>query len=102
MNELPMLILMFLAGAVLGVGYFAGLWFTVRRIHSQERPAIWLAMSFFVRMGLLIAAFYWLLGDARWDHLLAALAGFLILRSLTIRHIRRNMPLSNSKQETPA
>ena len=102
MIDLSMVILMFLAGAVLGFAYFAGLWFTVRHLHSQRRPAIWLATSFFVRMGLVIAAIYWLLAVARWEYVVAALVGFLLLRSLTIRFLRRKISSSTSKQETPA
>jgi ABC-type cobalamin transport system permease subunit len=53
-------------------------------------------------MGLVIAAIYWLLAVARWEYVVAALVGFLLLRSLTIRFLRRKISSSTSKQETPA
>jgi F1F0 ATPase subunit 2 len=102
MNDLSMILLMFLAGGVMGFAYFTGLWFTVRRLHNQRRPAIWLATSFFIRLGLVIVALYWLLAIGRWEYVVAALAGFLLLRSLTIKNLRRNSLTSASKQKTPA
>jgi F1F0 ATPase subunit 2 len=99
MNEWSSLILMAIAGALLATVYLAGLWLTLRSIHTHHHPALWLLGSIILRMGLVIVAFYFILGDQRWQHLLAALAGFIILRAVTISWVRRHMPEPAAEKE---
>lgn len=65
-------------GAALGVFYFCGLWWTVRRLNSRNGTVLLLG-SFLVRSAVVVAGFY-LVMDGRWEALLAALAGFLAAR----------------------
>ena len=102
MNDLPLLILMFISGALLATVYLAGLWFTVRQIHQQQHPALWFILSFAVRMGLIGVAFYFIINDNHWQHLLAALAGFVIVRAFIISQVRRNLPKPGTGKEKPA
>ncbi len=79
MTELPILVLSLLAGGLLGVMFFAGLWWTVRLGVLSPSPAIWFLASFFLRTALLLAGFY-LVGRGDWHRLLACLVGFVLAR----------------------
>ncbi|MFN2323439.1 MAG: ATP synthase subunit I [Trueperaceae bacterium] len=47
----------FAVGAVLGAGYFGGLWWTLSRLGRWRRPTVALAVSFALRAVLVLAAF---------------------------------------------
>jgi F1F0 ATPase subunit 2 len=79
MNLVLFLALSLVAGCVLGIFYFGGLWVTVRFLAASKRPGLLLAGSFLLRTGLLLPAFY-LITEGRWERLLACLAGFFIAR----------------------
>ncbi|MFH2052000.1 MAG: ATP synthase subunit I [bacterium] len=66
-------------GVVLGAAFFGGLWWTVRMGTSCRRPALLFLSSFFLRMSLALAGFYFV-ADGRWDRLLTCLFGFVIAR----------------------
>lgn len=99
MNDMLILVLMVMGGAILGVLYFSGLWLTVQRIHHGKYPALWLVASLVLRMALLLTAFYLILSYGRWEHLLAALAGFVILRIFSTRSMRRQVSASDAAKE---
>ncbi len=67
------------AGAVIGVLFFGGLWWTVRRGVSSPRPVLWFLGSWVMRMGIALAGFY-VVSGGHWDRLLACLVGFVIAR----------------------
>lgn len=81
MNEALALVLAWVAGAVLGTIFFGGLWWTVRKLVSSKRPALWLLASLPLRMSIALAGFY-LVSGGHWDRLLACLLGFFIARLL--------------------
>lgn len=71
-----------LAGGMLtGVFYFGGLWLTVRRLISVQRPALLMLASFTVRTAIALALFYAIMNGS-WLRLVAALAGFLVMRQV--------------------
>jgi F1F0 ATPase subunit 2 len=78
------LILALAAGIVLGTFYFGGLWLTVRRLPTAQRPALLSLLSFFARLGVVLSGFY-LVMDGHWQRLLACLLGFLGVRFLLVR-----------------
>ena len=84
MSELLSLILPLVAGALLGMMYFGGLWWTVRKGISSNRPALWFLGSMLLRMSLTLAGFYIISGN-RWERLLACLIGFVIARVVVTR-----------------
>ncbi len=92
MNDLPSLLLMVFAGALLAGLYLVGLWLTVRDIHHQRHPALWLLLSIMLRMGLVLVVFYLILGDHRWSLLLAVLFGFIAIRTVAIGWLRHRKP----------
>ena len=89
MNDWLVLLLMFLSGALLAVMYLGGLWLTAQRVQHDRHLALWLLTSLLVRMLLLMVAFYFILGDGHWQRLLAALVGFVTLRTFTTRRVHR-------------
>ena len=87
MSEPLSLILPLVAGALLGMMYFGGLWWTVRKGISSNRPALWFLGSLLLRMSLTLAGFYFISGN-RWERLLACLIGFVIARFVATRLTR--------------
>lgn len=79
MNEAPRLVLAWVAGGVLGVVFFGGLWWTVRKGVSAKQPALWFMGSMFLRLGIALAGFY-LVSGLRWERLLLCLLGFAMAR----------------------
>jgi F1F0 ATPase subunit 2 len=78
------LLLAFVAGVVLGLFYYGGLWLTIQRLPQSSRPGMLTAVSLFLRLGLVLVAFYLVMGGS-WERLLACLAGFLLARVLLVR-----------------
>ena len=78
-----------LSGAVLGLFYYAGLWFTLRRLPEQTHPALWVFGSFTLRLAVSMTGFYFILGpDRHLPHLGVALLAFIATRVLLTRRLR--------------
>ncbi len=77
-----------IAGFILGIAFFGGLWWTVRRAVISPRPALWFFGSLFFRMGIAIAGIYYI-GSSDWKKMLACLAGFIIAR-LTVTWLTKD------------
>jgi F1F0 ATPase subunit 2 len=75
-------------GAVLSGIYFGALWLTLRRLTHSQRHVVLLMMSLLVRLALLLTGFYLILDGGHWDRLLAAVIGFILLRTLLIHKLR--------------
>jgi len=84
MNEALSLAPAMATGVLLGVMFFGGLWWTVRKVVSCEHPATWFLGSWLLRTAILLAGFY-LLSDGRWDRLLTCLLGFIVARFFVTR-----------------
>ena len=87
MTETLTLVLAWVAGGALGAMFFGGLWWTVQKALSSQRPALWLFGSLLLRMSLALAGFYFVAGG-HWQRLLACLAGFVVARLIVTRLIR--------------
>jgi F1F0 ATPase subunit 2 len=84
-NELFLgLIPAFAGGIVLGAFFFAGLWFSVRKLNQAKRPGLVLAVSYMLRMITVIGGLF-LLTDGDWRRLAAALTAFILVRMLMVR-----------------
>lgn len=81
MNETMAPVLALVAGLSLGVIFFGGLWWTVRKGMASSRPALWFLVSFLLRMGIVMAGFYFV-GQGDWHRLVVCLVGFVIARLL--------------------
>lgn len=88
-NDILLLLLAGVAGAALGLVFFGGLWYTVRRLLKSSRPLLLLVVSFVVRTSLTLSGFYLLISgqSSDWKHLLAALVGFFLVRVLLMRQL---------------
>jgi F1F0 ATPase subunit 2 len=89
MTELLTWLLAALGGAALGLFYFAGLWFTLRRLPGHPHPALWVAGSFILRLAVSLSGFYVILGpDRNLTRLGIALLAFLAVRVVLTRRLR--------------
>jgi F1F0 ATPase subunit 2 len=88
MSDMPALILALLAGALLGAFFFAGLWWTVHKGVTSERPAVWFLGSLLLRTGVILAGLY-LVSQGHWSRLVACLLGFLIARLIVVKRLTR-------------
>ena len=87
MNEILLLVLALAAGLLLGAIFFGGLWWTVRRGVSSERPALWFFGSMLLRMSIALAGFYFV-GREHWERWLLCLLGFILAR-LVVKWLTR-------------
>ena len=78
----------FVAGGIVGLAYFAALWFTVRALPSSTRPARLVLVSYLLRLGMAGAMFVLLVRAGGWPALVSALAGFVIARTVMVRRVR--------------
>ena len=87
MNELLIGALAWLAGLLLGGIFFGGLWWTVRKSLSSQRPALWLLPSLLLRMSITLAGFYFV-SDGHWQRWLLCLLGFIMARLIVTLRLR--------------
>lgn len=76
-------------GVVLGLFYYGGLWWTVRRLTVARHPASLVLISFGLRMLVTLAALFWITGGA-WALLGVSLVAFLAMRTLLVRRLGPN------------
>jgi F1F0 ATPase subunit 2 len=84
MNEIFSVVPALVAGVLLGVMFFGGLWWTVRKGLSSTRPASWFVGSLLLRTSMTLVGFY-VVADGHWEGLLAGLVGFTIARPIVTR-----------------
>lgn len=86
------------AGLGLGVVFFGGLWWTVRRGITSPRPALLFFTSLLLRMSITLAGFYWV-ADGQWQRMLVCLFGFVIARLILMRVLGPSLKHTASLQE---
>ena len=84
MTHVPGLLVAALLGLGIGVAFFGSLRWVVGRLSRVRTPALWVVGSAVVRIGVVVLAFV-LISQGRWQRIVAALAGFVIGRSLALR-----------------
>jgi|SRR5690606_1586589 len=87
-------------GAAVGVVYFSGLWWTVRRATRSPRPAVLIAGSFLVRGIVAAALLVWLAAGDPW-RLLGAVGAFLAVRAVGVRIARATTPAGLQPRPSP-
>lgn len=90
MSEPVGIVLAALVGMGLGAAYFVGLWWTVRKITSQDPPAALVLGSFLLRNALVAAGFVFASGGT-WQGLAACLAGFVVARVVVVRLLAQRL-----------
>ena len=81
----------------MGLLFFGGLWLTVRRLPTSDRPMLIMLGSFAARTAVLGVCFYGLAEFGGWIAVLGALAGVLVVRILLVGRLRegpRRQPAS--------
>ena len=86
--DLMLIGLSVLTGMILGGIYFSGLWYTVRKISDFRHPVVAVFLSFGVRASLAVIVFF-LVMDGKWERLIAALLGFILIREISVKRLRR-------------
>ena len=97
MYETLTLVLVWVAGGMLGAIFFGGLWWTVRKGVASKQPAFWFFGSLLLRMSIALVGFY-VVGRGHWERLLLCLLGFVMARLLVTRLTR----LPGENQTRPA
>ena len=83
MNETLLIIAAFIAGIALGIIFFGGLWFTVKKLITAKVPALWMLGSFILRIGIVLLGFYFV-SSGSWQRLVSCLIGFIVARFIVI------------------
>ena len=94
MNEALNLALALIAGFLLGVFFFGGLWWTVQKGLSSGHPALWFSGSLLLRTSVSVAGFYFASGG-HLERLLMCVFGFFIMRRVVLKLTR--LPEEESK-----
>jgi F1F0 ATPase subunit 2 len=97
MNDLLYTLLVFTGGFALGGFFFGGLWLTVSKVPTSERPALLMLGSFLIRTGLLIAGFF-IIGAGDWLRFTLCLLGFVTARYMVVLWTRKG---TNSRIKVP-
>jgi F1F0 ATPase subunit 2 len=87
MSEIVALVLSLLEGALLGIFFFGGLWWTIRTALKSKRPAVLFGGSLLLRTTTALFGFY-LVSHGDWRRLLGCLSGFMLSRFLVARIAR--------------
>lgn len=100
MHEIGALLLALVTGALLGLLFFGGLWWTVQKGFAANQPALWFFGSLLLRTGTVVAGFY-LVGRGQWERLLVCLVGFLIARLVVTLRLSSGQALRPGSGENP-
>jgi F1F0 ATPase subunit 2 len=76
------LIAAFIVGLALGAFYFTALWRTVQQLPSAKSQVTLMLTSFVIRMAVVMAGFYLIMGEGHWERLASAMLGFIIMRQI--------------------
>ena len=71
-------------GVALGLFFFGGLWWTVKKGLASPRPALWFLGSLLLRSAVVLCGFYFI-GEGDWKKIAACLSGFIVARLIAIR-----------------
>lgn len=83
MNSTPVWVFALFSGVLLGLIFFGGLWWTVRRGLRSLFPPLWFSASSLIRTALALVGFY-VVSRGEWQRLLACLLGFFLARILVM------------------
>lgn len=89
MNTLLTISISFLAGILLGILYFLGIWYSVIKTTSQKKSVVYLIFSFLVRVFALQICFYFIVQGGV-ILLISALVGFILGRQIIFFKLKTN------------
>lgn len=97
MSEILYMILAFIVGMALGIFFFGGLWFTVKKAVTAKIPAIWFFSSFIFRVSVVMLGFYFI-SPGGWQRLIVSLLGFIVAR-FVVTYLTKSMDKKQAKRE---
>jgi len=83
-NNIFMLLLAATGGGLLGVFYFTGLRWTLRKSITSQWAALWFSFSFLLRSSVCLFGIYWI-GANDFTRILACLVGFILARTIVMK-----------------
>ena len=98
MNKVFACLVALSAGAGLGIMFFGGLWWTIRKGVSFHRPELWFLFSMLLRTSIVLAGFYFV-AAGHWQRLLLCLSGFIVARLIVMRFTQPAHERAGSPQE---
>jgi F1F0 ATPase subunit 2 len=98
MSETLNLIPALVTGVLLGLLFFVGLWWTVQKVMSSKRAALWFTGSLLLRTGVALVGFYFV-ARGHWERLLICLFGFYLSRLIVARLTRVTQKPTYLEQE---
>lgn len=104
MNEIINIFGIVIAGFLLGLLFFGGLWWTTQKGISSDYPVLWFSGSLLCRTSLILAGLYYV-GAGDWHRIFACLAGFIIARMAMLRvfslpTLRQNTIVPGTERES--
>ena len=87
MNDLAVNMFSLAAGALFGIFYFHGLWFTLKKLPYTSQPALLTMGSFLGRTALCVLGFYLVVTMVNLEGLMISIIGFTASK-ITIVHLR--------------
>lgn len=99
MSEYALLLLAFFGGILLGLIFFGGLRWTVRKGMSSAHPWLWFFASLVFRVALVMAGFY-LIAGGDWRRAAVCVIGFIAVRVVLVRKTLKEEGKSVSRMDS--
>ena len=98
MSDLVTIAWVFVAGILLGILFFGGLWLTVKKALRSRIAVLWFLGSLILRLSIAFIGFYYI-ASGDWKRLLLALLGFVIARFIVMQYTKNRKKINNRKEE---
>lgn len=82
------IVIAIIAGGLLGLLYFGGLWLTVKKMMKAKNPGLLYLGSSLLRTAIVITGFY-LISGSNWKSWVSCVAGFIIARLILMRFLSK-------------
>lgn len=86
MTKAGYVIIAFIAGSLMGVFFFAGLWWTIMRGRRAPRPQVFFWRSLSIRTGAVLLALYYTT-SMELGGVVAYLSGLVLVRTILLRYL---------------
>lgn len=86
MNDIWDMVVVFVAGLILGSFLYGGLWWTLKKLSVKSRPFLWLFLSSWLRIGISLVGFY-IISNGDWTRFTVCFVGFITARIIISRMI---------------
>jgi F1F0 ATPase subunit 2 len=82
------LILAIMAGSLIGLVFYIGLWITVRQLGQTRHPGLLMLTSLLLRFTIALAGFSLIAHHGSWQQILVAVVGFTLIRIILSSRLR--------------